>query len=427
MRQGVRVRSIGGFAWLAAMAAIQAADAHALDAAAIAERNAPAVLLILGAGADGAVIQGSGCIVDAAQGLALTTAHQVRNADAVRGVTRDGAEFRFDVVEIDANADLAVLRTAEALPGAAVLGSGEPPPAGAEVVAVSSPLGIAFSTHTGHVTNTRYERRGIVVLLTDLPLTNGSSGGPVFDEHGALIGLVSERIDAAASTVVAPISQAMGPLCRAGANLAACGALPGEEPAMAPGGGDDAAAAAYNRAVRERDPARKAALYKEAVALRPAFFEAWFNLGIAHGAAKDWTAAAEAYGRARDLRPDAARVRRNLGQALLHAGRNAEGAAELERAADLAPDDERAHNDLGEAYRRLERYADAAEAFDRALALRPAYPEAHFNLALTLVRLGRTAGAVRHFEAYLDYAPDAADAAQVRARIEALQSKESAE
>jgi Tfp pilus assembly protein PilF len=429
MKVGERVfvrRALFAMAW--GLWLIGDCTAEDLDPEAITVQNAQAVLLIIAGDASGTVLQGSGCVVDQAQGLVLTTAHQVSGVSTVRGLTQDNEAFVFTIVNVDSDRDLAVLRTKQPLPDAAELGDPDELNPGAGVVALSSPQGIAFSTHIGYVTNTRYERHGFNVLLTDLPLTGGSSGGPVFNSQGQLIGLVSGRIDDVDNTVVVPVSQARTLLCGAGSILPLCGDGVTEEPTVVIGGAENgeesAAAEVYNRGVRSSDTAEKIASYGQATKLFPGFYEAWYNLGVACAAMGDWPRAVEAYEAARDIRPDAARVRRNLGQALLHAGQPAQGAVEFEEAVRLAPDDERAHNDLGEAYRRLERYDAAAAAFERSLSLRPDFPAAHFNYGLTLVHLGRPSDAVGQFEEYLRAAPEAADASDVRRVINELKTKD---
>jgi serine protease Do len=179
--------------------------------------NLDAVLLVLGNKADnGAIVQGSGCCVDASRGLVLTTAHQVKGVNSFRALLHTREEFTLTVLAVNEDLDIALLQSTKPLPKAVDLGDAGTLSNGAPVVTISSPGGVAFSTHKGTVANTRYERAGYPVILTDLPLVQGSSGGPVFDEEGRLIGLISGSITDIFTTVVAPINSAFAMLCANG-------------------------------------------------------------------------------------------------------------------------------------------------------------------------------------------------------------------
>jgi len=405
---------------------IAARPAWGLDAESISADNENAVLLIFGdkAGSD-TLVQGSGCCVDAAKGLVLATAHQVRDAKHVKGLLQDGHEYALKVLAVDRNRDLAVLRAEKALPQDVELGDAYDLRNGASVLTISSPRGIAFSTNTGLVTNVHYERNGYPVLLTDLPLTPGSSGGPVFNEKGQLVGLVSGNLTEVDNTVVVPVNNAYSLLCAQGLQSPHCTGDHTEEPAMNPVDGaseqEQKAVKEYNRGVAATDPAAKVTYYKMATREVPAFFEAWFNLAIAETALDDLDSAIQAYDRAKTLKPGTFKVHRNLGQVLLRAGKTQAGADELKEAVRLAPDDERAHNDLGEAYRRLKQYEEAVAAFKRALELREDYPQARYNLGLTYAQMGNVKDAIENLQAYLKLSPHASDAAQVRAWIKKLE------
>ncbi len=62
----------------------------------------------------------------------------------------------------------------------------------------------------------------------------------------------------------------------------------------------------------------------------------------------------------------------------------------------------------------------AIEAFRKAIEIEPAYAPAHRHLAYALLRAGDLEGAKGEFSSYLRLAPDAADAAEIRAMLESL-------
>ena len=58
--------------------------------------------------------------------------------------------------------------------------------------------------------------------------------------------------------------------------------------------------------------------------------------------------------------------------------------------------------------------------YEEAIRLQPNFPNAHYNLALTLEAQGQFARARRELEAYLQLAPNAPDAEQVRKHLKGM-------
>ena len=109
----------------------------------------------------------------------------------------------------DGLADLAIVRTEDALPAAPELAEADPA-IGDTVTVVGYPLGRALTVTTGQVLSSRTdplnENLG-EVLVTDAPVEPGSSGSAVLDREGR----VSSRILGLAdrSTLKALISDAL--------------------------------------------------------------------------------------------------------------------------------------------------------------------------------------------------------------------------
>lgn len=94
--------------------------------------------------------------------------------------------------------------------------------------------------------------------------------------------------------------------------------------------------------------------------------------------------------------------------------------AEYEAAAKLFPDDHVTEYNLGMALHRRGDEAAAVEHFRRAIELEPSEPDFQLSLGISSERLGRAADAVEAYKRYLDMAPGSAEAANVRAHLEAL-------
>lgn len=138
---------------------------------------------------------GSGFIFDAERGLALTNAHVVRGADALRAYRADGTELTVEILAQDEASDVAVLRLGGAPLPALTFGDSAALNLGDEVLAAGSPFGLSGSFSRGIVSGV--ERRQISVgalrydhlIQTDTVVMPGSSGGPLVNMQGQVVGM----------------------------------------------------------------------------------------------------------------------------------------------------------------------------------------------------------------------------------------------
>ena len=138
--------------------------------------------------------QGSGFIVGA-DGLILTNAHVVADADEVIVKLTDKREFKARVVGLDKLTDVAVLRIdATNLP---VLRLGDPARArvGEWVVAIGAPFGFENSVTAGIVSAKSRSLASdsyVPFIQTDVAINPGNSGGPLLNLDGEVIGINSQ-------------------------------------------------------------------------------------------------------------------------------------------------------------------------------------------------------------------------------------------
>lgn len=135
---------------------------------------------------------GSGVLVDP-QGYLLTNAHVIRQADEIRVTLRDGRQSMAEVVGIDADTDLAVLKIAlESLPVAPLSDTGRPQ-VGDVVLAIGNPYDFGQTVTQGIVSATQRNRLGIATfedfIQTDADINPGNSGGALVSATGQLIGI----------------------------------------------------------------------------------------------------------------------------------------------------------------------------------------------------------------------------------------------
>ena len=164
-------------------------DAFSHAVMSVVDRVAPSVVQVVdGRGA------GSGVVI-APDGYILTNAHVVERSDSVRVGFGDGRHLEGRVVGRDPSSDLAVLRIGVDGLSAAELGDSDKLRVGQLVIAIGNPLGFQSTVTTGVVSavgRTLGGRDGRPidnVIQTDAALDPGSSGGPLVDTRGRVVGI----------------------------------------------------------------------------------------------------------------------------------------------------------------------------------------------------------------------------------------------
>jgi S1-C subfamily serine protease len=148
-------------------------------------------------------VAGSGVLVSAG-GRVLTAAHVVQSAGRVWVVFADGERVPARLSASEPLADLALLQLARVPAQArpAPLGDSDATRVGDQVLVVAAPFGLPHSLSVGHLSGRRQAvdlKVGLAfgeLLQTDAAVNEGSSGGPLFDLGGRVIGVVSHFFSA---------------------------------------------------------------------------------------------------------------------------------------------------------------------------------------------------------------------------------------
>lgn len=137
---------------------------------------------------------GSGFIVKS-DGVILTNAHVVDNADEVTVRLTNKREYKAKVIGVDKPTDVAVIKIdANDLP-TVKLGSAKSMKVGDWVVAIGSPYGLENTVTAGIISakSRALPDEGYVPFLqTDVAINPGNSGGPLFNLKGEVIGINSQ-------------------------------------------------------------------------------------------------------------------------------------------------------------------------------------------------------------------------------------------
>jgi hypothetical protein len=147
---------------------------------------------------DGPSGGGTGVVI-APDGYALTNSHVVRGGRRLAVTLADGKSTTARVVGDDPGTDLAVVRVEATDLAFAALGTSKNLRRGQLVIAIGHPLGLESTVSTGVVSALGRSLRGqdgrLIenVIQHTAPLNPGNSGGPIVDEEGRLVAVVSRR------------------------------------------------------------------------------------------------------------------------------------------------------------------------------------------------------------------------------------------
>lgn len=208
------------------------------------------------------------------------------------------------------------------------------------------------------------------VLQFTAPVTHGSSGSPVLNDNGEVVGIVTFLIKRGQKLVLAmPVDSIVERIRHTGTVVS------------------------MDKALRS---------YKNSP-------DHWFYLGyflIEAGAHKD---AVDVLKEAVRLRPDHADAYYYLGAAYEELKTDEKAADAYRKAVKAAPDFSDAYFRLGMAYGRLGRYKDAVEAFKQAVRSDPDHADAHYNLCLTYLLLKDKKSAEGEYRILKELSPELAD------------------
>jgi putative serine protease PepD len=163
---------------------------------------------------------GAGFIV-ADNGTILTANHVIAGAKRITVTFADGTTSAASISSANPRQDTATL-TPMKLPQVVVPANlGGDPAIGTEVIAIGNPLGLDYSVSAGVVsglnrTASTHDGRFAGLIQFDAAVNAGSSGGPLVDEHGLVVGIVVSIADPARNDTfagigfAAPIGTAIG-------------------------------------------------------------------------------------------------------------------------------------------------------------------------------------------------------------------------
>jgi len=367
--------------------------------------NNRSVVLVTPRDASGSPLrQGTGFIVSK-DGVIVTNYHLVSDAKGIMVTMGDTVLKVEGILSADRENDVVILKIAGENLKPVKMGEPDKVALGETVYIMSSTQGFGNLLGIGIVSGMLQMNTSRKIFQIAAPLSEGSTGGPVFNKDGELIGVVTFLIQGAKNLYFAVPASLLGesvtgkkvtPLENAGIedyrkipeywmNLGFyCGTA----------GLHQEAIDAYTQALR----------------IRPDLAEAFYYLGLSYSALQKYSDAIDAFKQAIRIKPHYLEALYNLGVALEDLGLHQEAIETFSQVLKLKPDCAEAYYGLGGAYTNLSRYQDAVDAFRQAVKLKPDYVEAYYNLGVACGLLGRYGEAADACKQALKLKPDLAEA-----------------
>jgi S1-C subfamily serine protease len=167
--------------------------AQSLSPQEIASRARPATVLVRASANGQAIGQGSGFLVDPS-GVLVSNLHVVEGADAITVTTASGEIYdKVFFVSADRRKDIVVLK----IPGIGLpslrFGDDQGLEVGDRVFVLGNPRGLEGTFSDGMISAKRIED-GVAYLQITAPISSGSSGGPVLNSRGEVVGIATATI-----------------------------------------------------------------------------------------------------------------------------------------------------------------------------------------------------------------------------------------
>jgi tetratricopeptide (TPR) repeat protein len=380
--------------------------------------------------------RGSGFFIESDR--IVTNRHVIEGAFRAEIHSSTGAVYPVkSVLAVDAEGDIAVLKIDTPTNIRPLPLDKTSPQEGESVVVIGNPLGLEGSVTNGIVSAVRdIPTFGRIIQIT-APISSGSSGSPVVNMQGQVIGIATLQITGGQSVnfaipseritqlqVAAPMT--LADLVAASGRNKRAKAVQFFRDGLSFLSKDDCekAIASFEKAV-ESDTnyaeawaqsgfcneklgkhAEALEASKRAVALRPSV-ESYFNIGLANFYLKQYKEAVDGYRQSIKLDPyNAADAYYALGLVYRDWGKVDEEIQAYKQAIKLRPDYTTAYERLGTRYLRSKRFAEAVEVFRQLSTMKPGDAIAPNNMGEAYLELNKLNEAQESFRQAIRLKPD---------------------
>jgi len=275
------------------------------------------------------------------------------------------------------------------------------PEVGERIIVYGSPLGLENTVSDGIVSAIRdIPDYGRIIQIT-APISPGSSGSPVLNMQGEVIGIASFQMVEGQNLNFAIPSEKISSLILTEENKISITEKDFGQESKAKKDSDYAEA--YKKALYfiDKKEYEKALSYLE-IAIKTDILSlkeyVYFAIGFCNNKLGNYIKAIEAYKQAIRIDPNDAGAYNNLGLAYNSLGLYKDVIEAYKQAIRIDPDLVEPYNNLGRAYANLGLYKDAIEAFKQAIRIDPDRANSHFFLGLTYLLIGDKSSALNEYK-----------------------------
>lgn len=135
-------------------------------------------------------LQSTGFIIDP-RGYILTSAHKIIDISSILIRLHDGSSYKGDIIYSDDKLDVAFIKIeTQGLLPISRIGDSDRLKKGESVFTIGCPLGLDYTITSGVISSTSRMVGRIPLIQTDVPVNKGSSGSPLFNKKGEVVGLI---------------------------------------------------------------------------------------------------------------------------------------------------------------------------------------------------------------------------------------------
>ncbi len=264
---------------------------------------------------------------------------------------------------------------------------------GKPVYAIGSPQGLELSLSDGIVSSLR-EVEGGNYIQTTAAISPGSSGGGLYDDNGALVGLTTFYLAEGQNLNFAVPVEWVTELPKRH-NRKDISSQPSTQ--------------WLNKAIElesRRDWTDMIDHCLRWTELQPHLAVAWYSLGNAYGQSGQTTKASDAFLQATRINPEISSIWYNLGTVYLTSGQTAKAIESFLEAIRINPEDDRVWNNIGNAYGRSGQTEKAIEALQKSLKINPENAKAWAELGMVYDNSDQNANAIESYIQSIRINPD---------------------
>ncbi len=347
---------------------------------------------------------GSGFFVDKS-GVLITNYHVLNGAYAADVKTYDGREYPIqrvlaynktaDLIKVNVKIPEKSVHPVEVIP--------DVPEIAERILVVGSPLGLDQTVSEGIVSAVREFPNVGKIFQMSAPASRGSSGSPVINMDGKVIGVVSFIVEPGQNLNFAVTGQSVWDLKDEKTAMtlpewtySVSTQKPGLAAELCKKGFEFSIQGKYKKALE---------YYREAAEKSPGDAESWYGLGSCYVGLKQPPEAIKAFKEAIRTSPDKTRANYYLGKYYQSLGRDKEAIESYQAALRINRDYGPAYIGLAEIYSGQKRINDEKEAIEQLVRIHPDYAASHYNIGITYGKLGRYRDAIAAFKRALEIEP----------------------